>query len=214
VGATGDIYYVANSNYHNNLQRLAATLPANASSSPALFAIAAVGASPDTIHTPLHCRGDINTSACRACATGAFEDAQQLCAYNKDATVFYELCVLRYSNQDFLLSTRGTSKDDDFDDIFVLRKSPRIASTPADVFDAAVGVLLNATADSGSPLVHLPPAVAPAAASSGHQKGDQSVACINSYLHNTPLIKLVNMHVDQSIPSVRLCIIPYAALIN
>jgi hypothetical protein len=121
VRATGDIYYVANSNYHNNLQRLAATLPANASSSPAF--IAAVGASPDTIHALLHCCGDINTFACRACTTGAFEDAQQLCAYNKDATIFYDLCVLRYSNQDFLLSTRGTYDDDDFDDIFVLRKS-------------------------------------------------------------------------------------------
>jgi hypothetical protein len=65
------------------------------------------------------------------CATGAFEDAQQLCAYNKDATVFYELCVLYYSNQDFLLSTRGTSNDDDFDAIFVLPKSPQKASTPA-----------------------------------------------------------------------------------
>jgi hypothetical protein len=97
-GATGDIYYVANSSYHNNLQHLDATLPANASSSPALFAIAAVGASPDTIHALLHCRGDINAYACRTCATGAFEDAQQLCAYNKDVTVFYELCVLYYSN--------------------------------------------------------------------------------------------------------------------
>jgi hypothetical protein len=36
-GATGDIYYVANRSYHNNLQRLAATLPANASSSMSLY---------------------------------------------------------------------------------------------------------------------------------------------------------------------------------
>jgi hypothetical protein len=72
---------------------------------------------------------------------------------------------------------------------------------------------------SGSLLVHPPPAVAPStavptASSSGHQKGDQSVACINLSLHQTPLIQLVNMHVDQSIASVHLCIILYAALIN
>jgi hypothetical protein len=36
-GATGDIYYIANRSYHNNLQRLAATLPAHASSSPTLY---------------------------------------------------------------------------------------------------------------------------------------------------------------------------------
>jgi hypothetical protein len=36
-GATCDIYYVANSIYHNNVQHVAATLPANASSSPALY---------------------------------------------------------------------------------------------------------------------------------------------------------------------------------
>jgi hypothetical protein len=57
------------------------------------------------------------------------------------------LCVLHYSNQDFLLSTRSTSDDDDFDDILVLRKSPQNASTSAAVFDAAVGVLINTTAD-------------------------------------------------------------------
>jgi hypothetical protein len=257
-----------------------------------MFAIGAVGASPDTIHALLHCRGDINAPTCRVCTTGAFEDAHQLCAYIKDATVFYELCLLRYSNQDFLRSTRGTSNDDDFDDIFVLCKNQQNASTPAAVFDAAVGVLLNATADyaatspmrfgtgvhqdtprifslvlcvpsptpaecgrclayvvgnigascscprscmvcrlscgfvyqqsrfySGSPLVHPPPvlapsAAAPAAASSGHPKGDRSVACTNLSSHHTPLIQLVNMHVDQSIASIRLCIILYPALIN
>jgi hypothetical protein len=38
-----------------------------------------------------------------------FQDAQQLCAYGKDAAVFYDSCYLRYSNPDFLASTPATA---------------------------------------------------------------------------------------------------------
>jgi hypothetical protein len=83
--------YAPNSTFDLNLQHLAANLPRNASSSgSSLFATAAIGVIPDTVYALLHCRGDLSSSACQECATGAFVDAQHLCPYNRDSTVFYQ----------------------------------------------------------------------------------------------------------------------------
>ena len=83
-GQSGNTY-AANSTYQSNIARLSATLPKNASASPALFATGSVGSVPDAAYALALCRGDTtNASACEACVTTAFQDAQQLCAFNKD----------------------------------------------------------------------------------------------------------------------------------
>ncbi|KAM3365598.1 hypothetical protein ACQJBY_015356 [Aegilops geniculata] len=133
--------YSANSTYQSNLEQLSVTLPKNASASPTLFATGSVGSVPDIVYALALCRGDTNASACAACVTTAFQDAQQLCAFNKDASVFFDLCLLRFSNQNFLPDTDGRGNQ------FIFQTDARNVSAPAVVFDNAVGVLLNATAD-------------------------------------------------------------------
>ncbi|XP_062186719.1 cysteine-rich receptor-like protein kinase 10 [Phragmites australis] len=81
-GTSGN--YTVNSTYQANIQRLATTLPKSASSSRMLFANATLGAVPDIVYALALCRGDTNASACGDCVTTAFQDVQQLCAYNKD----------------------------------------------------------------------------------------------------------------------------------
>ncbi|PWZ37293.1 Cysteine-rich receptor-like protein kinase 6 [Zea mays] len=132
--------YSANSTYQSNLASLAKALPANASRSATLFAEGSAGALPDAVYALALCRGDINATACGACVTTAFQDAQQLCAYNKDAAVFYDACYLRFSNKDFIASATNNG------DAIVLMNSQNV-SPPVRAFDAAVAVLLNATAD-------------------------------------------------------------------
>uniref|UniRef100_A0A0E0ECI5 Uncharacterized protein n=1 Tax=Oryza meridionalis TaxID=40149 RepID=A0A0E0ECI5_9ORYZ len=133
--------YTANSTYQSNIRSISATLPKNASSSRTLFATATLGAVPDIVYALALCRGDTaNATACAGCVAAAFQDAQQLCPYNKDATVFYDACALRFSNQNFLPSTNGDNK------VLILMNTQNV-SAPAKVFDAAVGVLINATAD-------------------------------------------------------------------
>ena len=160
-GASGN--FTANRTIH-------AALPGNASSSRALFATATLGVVPDAVYALALCRGDANASACASCVATAFSDAQQLCAYNKDATIFYDPCLLRYSNQNFLDSINGggnvlfvlmpsrnvttsgiqyvavTSVLDTGDPILILFNTQNVTS-PFRVFDAAVAVLVNATAD-------------------------------------------------------------------
>uniref|UniRef100_A0ACD5U733 Uncharacterized protein n=1 Tax=Avena sativa TaxID=4498 RepID=A0ACD5U733_AVESA len=131
--------YAANSTYQSNIGRLSATLPKNASASPTLFATGSVGSVPDIVYALALCRGDTNASACEACVTTGFQDAQQLCASNKDATVIYDPCYLRFSNQNFLSSTDNGNP-------IILENSQNVSS-PVEVFDTAVQILLNATGD-------------------------------------------------------------------
>ncbi|TVU38672.1 hypothetical protein EJB05_12056, partial [Eragrostis curvula] len=138
-GSSGN--YTAKSTYQANIQSLASTLPKNTSSSRTLFATAQTGSLPDVVYALALCRGDTNASACESCVAGAFTDAQQLCAYNKDATIFYDPCLLRYSNQNFIGSTGNGD-----DKVLILMNTQNV-SAPFRVFDAAVGVLVNATAN-------------------------------------------------------------------
>jgi hypothetical protein len=98
------VYYAANGTYQSNVRRLLATLAANASRSlfPAGFATAVVGASSDTVWGVGLCRGDTTGSNCGSCLALAPEVAFNKCQGVKDATLFYDQCILRYSFRDFL----------------------------------------------------------------------------------------------------------------
>ncbi|XP_051215517.1 cysteine-rich receptor-like protein kinase 6 isoform X2 [Lolium perenne] len=131
--------YTQNSTYHANIDLLAASLPGNASSSPSLYATGSVGDVPDIVYGQALCRGDVaNASACESCIATAFRGAQQACPLYKDVMIFYDLCQLRFSNRNFLLD------DDYIVTTYTLQRS-RLVGAPA--FDAAVGLLVNATAD-------------------------------------------------------------------
>ncbi|CAL5062386.1 unnamed protein product [Urochloa decumbens] len=134
--------YTANSTYQRNIQSLSTTLPKNTSASSTLFATATLGTVPDIVYALALCRGDTNASTCASCVAAAFQDAQQLCSYNKDATMFYDPCFIRYSNQDFLSSPTSDGRGN----VLILMNTQNVTA-PFKVFDAAVGALVNATAD-------------------------------------------------------------------
>jgi hypothetical protein len=132
--------YTQNDTYQANIQSLADTLPKNASASTDLFATASLGSIPNIVYALALCRGDTNASACESCVANAFTDAQQLCAYNKGATVFYDPCILRYDNTNFLNSNSNGNQ------LLILHNTQNV-TVPFKVFDAAVAVFVNATAD-------------------------------------------------------------------
>ncbi|PUZ63458.1 hypothetical protein GQ55_3G069600 [Panicum hallii var. hallii] len=139
--------YTANSTYQANINRLAATLPRNASSAAFLYATGSVGAVPDIVYALALCRGDANASACGRCVATAFRGAQEGCPLFKDAMAFYDLCQLRFSNRNFFL-------DDDYIVNTYILQGPQLAApagararSAAGAFDATVGRLVNATAD-------------------------------------------------------------------
>jgi hypothetical protein len=100
--------YTSTSTYLANLRLLSSTLPKKAvSDATQLFATDAVGHAPDTVFALTLCHGDTTAEVCEGCVATAFQDGQQLCAHNKSATLYYDECMLRYSNQNFLATTTG-----------------------------------------------------------------------------------------------------------
>ncbi|KAL6660568.1 hypothetical protein ACP70R_001603 [Stipagrostis hirtigluma subsp. patula] len=104
--------YSPNSTYQANLEAVAAALPWDASSSPALFAKAAQGAGPadDRIFALTLCRGDSDAAACLDCVAGAFRYARRSCPYDKEVAVLYDACFLYFSGEDFLRSTANVGQ--------------------------------------------------------------------------------------------------------
>ena len=140
--------YKSNSTYEANLRLLSSTLPKKAASSTTLFATDTVGNVPNVIFTLALCRGDSNASACEGCLVNAFQDGQEHCTNNKDATVYYDSnpCMLRLSNQNFLATTAN-------DHILVIVSIESLMmniSTRADSFKLLLFTLLNSTAQSAA----------------------------------------------------------------
>ncbi|XP_062183449.1 cysteine-rich receptor-like protein kinase 10 [Phragmites australis] len=135
--------YTENSAYQANIRRLATAFPDNVSSSspPALFATGAAGTEPDVVYALAFCRGDAEPSVCASCVNMAFQWAQQLCALNKGATLYNELCTLRYADWDFLINTTDNRGR------YIAWSYENVSATTAAAFDAASGRLVNATAD-------------------------------------------------------------------
>ncbi|KAM3354813.1 hypothetical protein ACQJBY_025515 [Aegilops geniculata] len=139
--------YKSNSTYEANLKLLSSTLPKKAASNTTLFATDTVGNVPNTIFALALCRGDSNASACEGCLVTAFQDGQEHCTNNKDATVYYNSnpCMLRFSNQNFL----ATNVNDNILVIVSLEMFINI-STRADSFRFLLFTLLNNTAQSAA----------------------------------------------------------------
>ncbi|KAJ6377001.1 hypothetical protein OIU76_026040 [Salix suchowensis] len=92
--------YAANSPFENNLQTLMSYLASNASVSKQYHAYA--GNDPDIVYAQYMCYNYITNENCSACIDKASQDIMQLCPYNTNATVWEELCQLRFSNKKFI----------------------------------------------------------------------------------------------------------------
>ncbi|TVU38686.1 hypothetical protein EJB05_12070, partial [Eragrostis curvula] len=133
----------SNSRYQANLNLLAATLPGNASTSPSkLFATASAGAGRDRVWAAGLCRGDVNATDCQACLAQAFHDLPNDCSYNKEASIYYDPCVLRYSSVRVL----STLDADESGQSAYVTFPPNVTANQAQ-FNRAVAALINATAD-------------------------------------------------------------------
>ncbi|KAM3335968.1 hypothetical protein ACQJBY_030117 [Aegilops geniculata] len=134
--------FTQNSTYQANLRLLSSTLPKKAVSNTNLFATATVGDVPDIVHALTLCRGDTNASACQSCVATAFEDAQQLCPYNKEAAVYHDLCMLKFSNKNFVATTTVS-------DALVLMSDQNFTIN-SDIAQRLLFTLINSTAQSAA----------------------------------------------------------------
>ncbi|KAM0874421.1 hypothetical protein ACQ4PT_037438 [Festuca glaucescens] len=134
--------YKSNSTYETNFKLLSSTLPKKAASNATLFATDTVGDGPDTVFALALCRGDQNAYACEVCLATAFQNGPQVCPYNKDVSMYYDPCLLRFSNKNFLATTV-----DDPDRMLTLINDLNIR-TSVDTFNLFLSTLINNTAQS------------------------------------------------------------------
>ncbi|URE24273.1 receptor-like protein kinase [Musa troglodytarum] len=96
--------YTANSTYKSNLDLLLSSLASNGSLSG--FYNGTAGRSSDQVSGIVLCRGDVARADCSSCLATAGQVLLQLCPNRRGATVWYDDCLVRYSNnQSFFSST-------------------------------------------------------------------------------------------------------------
>ncbi|KAI9197816.1 hypothetical protein LWI28_005058 [Acer negundo] len=95
--------FTRNSAYQSNINLLLSSLHSNANGSDR-FSNATAGKNPDRVYGLFQCRSDITTTTCQDCVALASTNATQLCPDKKGAIIWYEECVLRYSDS-YIFST-------------------------------------------------------------------------------------------------------------
>jgi hypothetical protein len=87
-------FFTANSTYQSNLDIVLSSLSSNATRATG-FSNASAG----EVSGLFLCRGDVNTTACQDCVANATKEILGRCPLDKVAIIWYDECLLRYSNQ-------------------------------------------------------------------------------------------------------------------
>ncbi|TXG47126.1 hypothetical protein EZV62_026420 [Acer yangbiense] len=99
--------FTRNSTYHSNLNLLLSSLPSNANRSDG-FSNSTVGQDPNRVYGLFQCRGDVTTATCKDCVAFAFTDLAQRCPAQKRAVIWYDECLVHYSDS-YIFSTAASS---------------------------------------------------------------------------------------------------------
>lgn len=102
--------FTANSTYQANLNTLLSSLSSNATVNNGGFYNISAGRDPDDVYGLFLCRGDSSSDVCQNCVTLAAQDIVQRCPVEKVAIVWYDQCLLRYSNESFFSTMRESPK--------------------------------------------------------------------------------------------------------
>ncbi|WVY96353.1 hypothetical protein V8G54_028504 [Vigna mungo] len=135
--------FTPNSTFQTHLTTLFSSLSSKASNNVQFFNNTVTGTNPsDTVYGLFMCRGDIPSDLCNNCVGNATQrlSTHPDCSLSIEAVVYYDECILRYSNLSFF----GTA-DMEVSSGYVLA-SP-INMTNQESFKRLVYVSLNETAD-------------------------------------------------------------------
>ncbi|XP_030940952.1 putative receptor-like protein kinase At4g00960 isoform X2 [Quercus lobata] len=88
--------YTSNSTYKANLNRVLYSLSSNTEIDYGFYNFS-YGKSPDQVYSLGLCRGDVNPDICHSCINNARNLLTLLCPNQKEAIIWYDYCMLRYS---------------------------------------------------------------------------------------------------------------------
>ncbi|TQE04136.1 hypothetical protein C1H46_010248 [Malus baccata] len=94
--------FTPNSTFQSNLNRLLSNLSSNANRSSTGFYNVTVQTTNNAVYGLFLCRGDVvGTDACGICVANTTTVARKSCPVEKQVVIWYDDCMLRYSNESF-----------------------------------------------------------------------------------------------------------------
>ncbi|KAF5474590.1 hypothetical protein F2P56_006478 [Juglans regia] len=92
--------FTSNGPYESNLKKLLSYL--HYKTPPQGFGLGSVGKFDQyQTHGLALCGGDVNSTECKTCVNEASNEIHKRCPYNEGAIIWYDNCLLKYSNKDF-----------------------------------------------------------------------------------------------------------------
>ncbi|EYU27836.1 hypothetical protein MIMGU_mgv1a024707mg [Erythranthe guttata] len=131
--------YTVNSTYSTNLNTLLSSLSSNIHDDNVLIynnASASVGRNLDTANAIVLCRADRTLDQCRTCVHNAAVGVLELCPNQRQAVIWYEFCMLRYSNEPIFRTPT-------FDPGLILRNTAEVSSSVNQFRENRTRLLLN-----------------------------------------------------------------------
>lgn len=97
-GRDSNVNYTSNNIYKTNLDTAQASLISAANTNNSGFYTASVGKGADRVNALVYCRDDVQPDICRSCVKHLMNRLRESCSSTKEVDIWYEECVLRYSN--------------------------------------------------------------------------------------------------------------------
>ncbi|KAI9123683.1 hypothetical protein K1719_004983 [Acacia pycnantha] len=94
--------YTTNDSYLNNLGNLFEDLSksSNITNNNGFYSTM-VGNKSNTVYGLFMCRGDVSFQLCNECVNEGIEQLKYYCSFSKEAIIWYDMCMVRYSNSSF-----------------------------------------------------------------------------------------------------------------
>ncbi|XP_058072863.1 cysteine-rich receptor-like protein kinase 10 [Magnolia sinica] len=127
--------YAANTTFETNLNALLSILISN--SHFVTFFNTDRGENPNTVNGLFLCRGDVTSNTCNSCVDQATQDIKRRCPNRRQALIWYDHCMLRYSDRNF------KSVYDPSYNSLVLSQSSRNSSDPRRFNQTLNGLMKN-----------------------------------------------------------------------
>ncbi|WCJ20316.1 cysteine-rich RLK (RECEPTOR-like protein kinase) 25 [Euphorbia peplus] len=89
--------FTGNSNYPVNRNETLSTLTSNSNHTTGFYKTSA-GQGPNDVFGLFLCRGDVSISDCQTCVANATDEIVKRCPVEVEAVIWYDLCLVRYSN--------------------------------------------------------------------------------------------------------------------
>ncbi|GMY36994.1 probable LRR receptor-like serine/threonine-protein kinase At1g07650 isoform X7 [Fagus crenata] len=90
-----------NSIYQSNLNSLLSSISSNATQNLEFYNTTSGQNTSEPVYGLYDCRGDVTIQVCRTCVVAAVKEIKNKCSRQKIAVIWYDECLLRYSNRSF-----------------------------------------------------------------------------------------------------------------